>query len=82
MLVDYHDIFDHFNEGLYFPAEATGKQTITYLDKPTIATVTDYLGNQKVCLEWSSIHMEPQDYSMSRNQDYLDFLFGFTDASI
>ena len=81
-LVDYKEIFDHFNEGLYFPPESTGKQTVTYIDKPTIATVTDYLGNRKVCMEWSSIHMEPQDYSMSRTQEYLDFLFGFSDASI
>ena len=81
-LVNYDQIFENFNEGLYFPPEATGKQTITYIDKPTIATVTDYLGNRKVCMEWSSIHMEPQDYSMSRSQEYLDFLFGFSDASI
>ena len=81
-LIDYSEIFKHFNEGLYFPPESTGKQTITYIDKPTIATVTDYLGNRKVCMEWSSIHMEPQDYSMSRTQEYLDFLFGFSDASI
>lgn len=78
----YDEIFARFNEGLYFPKEATGKQTITYIDKPTIATVTDYLGNSKVCMEWSSIHMEPQDYSMSRTQEYLDFLFNFSDASI
>lgn len=81
-LVNYNKIFDKFNEGLYFPPEATGKQTVTYIDKPTIATVTDYLGNRKVCMEWSSIHMEPQDYSMSRTQEYLDFLFGFSDASL
>ena len=80
--LSYNKIFDNFNEGLYFPPEATGKQTITYIDRPTIATVTDYLGNEKVCVEFSSIHMEPQDYSMSRTQEYLDFLFNFTDASI
>lgn len=80
--LSYDEIFNNFNEGLYFPKEATGKQTITYIDRPTIANVTDYLGNTKMCIEWSSVHMEPQDYSMSRTQDYLDFLFGFSDASI
>ena len=80
--LSYDEIFNNFNEGLYFPSDATGKQTITYIDKPTIATITDYLGNKKVCMEWSSVHMEPQDYSMSRTQEYLDFLFGFSDASI
>lgn len=80
--LSYDEIFKNFNEGLYFPPEATGKQTITYIDKPTCAKVTDYLGNSKVCFEWSSVHMQPQDYSMSRTQEYLDFLFGFSDASI
>lgn len=80
--LSYDEIFANFNEGLYFPSYATGKQTITYIDKPTIASVTDYLGNKKVCMEWSSVHMEPQDYSMSRTQEYLDFLFNFTDASL
>lgn len=81
-LLSYDEIFDNFNEGLYFPPEATGKQTITYIDKPTCATITDYKGNSKFCLEWSSIHMEPQDYSMSRTAEYLLFLQGFSDASI
>lgn len=80
--LSYDKIFEAFNEGLYFPKEATGKQTITYIDNPTCAKVTDYLGNKKVCFEWSSVHMEPQDYSMSRMQEYLDFVFGFTDDSI
>lgn len=80
--MSYDKIFDNFNEGLYFPAEATGKQTITYIDKPTIATVTDYLGNEKICMEFSSVHMEPQDYSLSRTQEYLDFLYNFYDATI
>lgn len=81
-LITYEKIFEAFNEGLYFPPEATGKQTVTYIDEPTYAEVTDYLGNTKLCIEMSSIHMEPQDYSMSRTQEYLDFLRGFQDASL
>lgn len=80
--LSYDKIFDAFTEGLYFPPGATGKQTITYIDKITVADVVDYLGNTAHCVESSSIHMEPQDYSLSRSADYLKFLQGFEDGSI
>lgn len=80
--LDYSQVFEHFTEGLYFPPEHTGKQTLTYIDKPTVATLVDYLGNSKLCYELSSIHMEPQDYSMSRTREYIEFLRGFQDASL
>ena len=80
--VNYDQIFDAFTEGLYFPPGATGKQTITYIDKPTGATIVDYLGNKATCIEFSSVHMEPQDYALSRSADYLKFLQGFEDGSI
>jgi len=78
----YDEIFNHFNEGLYFPPGFTGKQTITYIDKPTVANVIDYLGNTAMCIEYSSIHMEPQDYYLSRTAEYIEFLQGFEDATI
>ena len=80
--LSYDEIFNRFNEGLYFPPEATGKQTVTYIDKVTAATVVDYLGNSKYCMELSSVHMEPQDYSLSRTREYLEFLLNFKDGSI
>ena len=80
--LSYDAIFDAFTEGLYFPPGDTGKQTITYIDKATCATVVDYLGNKAPCVEYSSVHMEPQDYSLSRSADYLKFLQGFEDGSI
>ncbi|MBO7716423.1 MAG: hypothetical protein J6S85_26700 [Methanobrevibacter sp.] len=80
--LSYKKIFDSFTEGLYFPPGATGKQTITYIDNPTCATIVDYLGNPANCMEFSSVHMEPQDYSLSRSADYLKFLQGFSDATI
>lgn len=80
--LDYTEIFNHFNEGLYFPPTATGKNTITYIDDITCAKVVDYLGNSFFCYELSSVHMEPQDYSLSRTAEYLNFIRGFSDASI
>lgn len=80
--LSYDSIFEHFTEGLYFPAGHTGKSTITYIDNPTYAKITDYLGNTRTCIELSSIHMEPQDYSLSRSAEYINFLKGFKDASL
>ena len=78
----YEKIFEVFNEALYFPAEYTGKQTLTYIDNPTIEMIIDYQGNQSIVHEESMIHMEPQSYYMSQTWAYKRFLMGFRDASI
>lgn len=80
--IDYTEIFNRFNEGLYFPPEATGKQTLTYIDEPIIDTCTDYLGRPYRFFEFSGIHMEPQSYYMSQTEEYIRFLKGFKDASL
>lgn len=80
--LDYEYIFESFDEGLYFPAEYTGKQTLTYIDKPLVDQVTDYQGNKCVVLEQSCIHMEPQSYFMSQTIEYIRFLEGYKDASL
>ena len=81
-IIDYEQIFEVFNEGLYFPPEATGKQTLTYIDEPQIDIVKDYQGHKSPVYELSSIHMEPQSYYMSQTVEYTRFLRGFQDASI
>ena len=78
----YEEIFEHFNEGLYFPPSATGKQTLTYIDKTSIIECKDYTGVTKLIFELSSIHMEPQGYFMSQSEDYIRFLRGYKDASM
>ena len=80
--LDYSGVFDAFTDGLYFPAETTGKQTLTYIDKPFISRCEDYCGNAKYIMESSAIHMEPQDYLMSQTPEYIKFLKGYQDASI
>lgn len=80
--LDYENIFDHFQDGLFFPKEYTGKQTLTYIDVPSITKVKDYLGKSALCYEQSVIHMEPQSYYMSQSYEYMRFLEGYRDASI
>lgn len=81
-VISYENVFEEFNDGLYFPSGATGKSTLTYIDKPFISNCTDYLGKTHIVMEMSGIHMEPQDYRLSQTAEYLRFLQGFKDASI
>ena len=81
-VIPYDYIFEVFNEGLYFPPDATGKQTLTYIDTPQVDIVTDYQGHKSPVYELSSIHMEPQSYFMSQTYEYMRFLQGFQDASL
>ena len=81
-LLDYMPIINEFNDGLYFPPEATGKQTLTYMDAPTVDICTDYTGKKAGIYELSSIHMEPQSYYMSQTVAYRRFIQGYRDASI
>lgn len=81
-LTHYDDLFYAFNDGLYFPEEFTGKQTLTYIDETRIFKHKDYQGNVKSIIEYSSIYMEPQSYFMSKSADYIRFLAGIKDASI
>ena len=78
----YDDIFEHFNDGLYFPDYATGKQTLTYIDTPLVDQYKDYQGKTVTIYEPSSIHMEPQSYYMSQTVEYIRYLRGFRDATI
>lgn len=69
-------MFDVFSEDLYVPGEYTGKQLHTYNDNPFIAPLTDYLGNTQTVMEYSCIHLEPAEYSLSLAYDYIQLLKG------
>lgn len=71
---DNTDIFNHFTENLTFPAyynyngeeeNGSGKLCHTYIDDYTEGTITDYLNNEFIYNERSSIHMENTEYTMS-----------------
>lgn len=80
--ISYEEIFNKFDEGLYFPSYATGKQTLTYVDDAYGEDVTDYQGLTTHVFEYSYIHMEPQSYYMSQTEEYIRFLKGYRDASL
>ncbi len=81
-LIDYFPVLEAFNDGLYFPSEYTGKQTLTYIDQPFVGRCTDYTGLTRSVMEMSYIHMEPQSYYMSQTDEYKRFLKGYKDASL
>ena len=68
--------FEFFTDDMYIPAEHTGKLTHTYIDNETNGTVTDYLGNEFSYHELSSVHLEPQGYSLSLGYRYAQYLKG------
>lgn len=72
-------IFDAFTNDLTIPKEHTGKMTHTYIDERKKGVVTDYLGNKNMYDEYSAVHLENAEYSLSLSQAYIDFLKGFVD---
>lgn len=63
-----------FNQTLCFPAEYTGKKTLTYIDEKHSGVVYDYLGNKGKYNEKSSIHMAACEFDMNEETDYIHFL--------
>lgn len=72
-------VFDAFTNDLTIPKEHTGKMTHTYIDERKTGVITDYLGNKNTYDEFSSVHLENAEYSLSLSQAYIDFLKGFVD---
>ena len=70
------DVFEQFTDKLYIPAGHTGKQTHTYCDYAIDGYLSDYTGRRAHYHEESFIHLEPCDYDMDINADYLDFIRG------
>ena len=72
-----NNIFDAFTNDLTIPKEYTGKMTHTYIDERRTGTITDYLGNTNTFDEYSGVHLENAEYSLSLSQAYIDFLKGY-----
>lgn len=68
------DCINHFDEDLTIPAEYTGKNTHTYIDEETSGTIRDYLGNLGYYHEYSSIHLEGAEYSLSITPEYMTYI--------
>ena len=64
------------NDGLYFPAEATGKNIHTYIDDEMQGQITDYNGVIGTYHELSGVHLGGADYSLSLSRLYADYIKG------
>ena len=69
-------VFNAFNDGLYFPAEATGKNIHTYIDEEMQGTLIDYNGVMGTYHELSGVHLGGADYSLSLSRLYADYIRG------
>lgn len=70
------DVYDLFSDDLFIPAGFTGKNIHSYIDFPTSGKATDYLGNEGIYSEMSSVHIEATSYSMSLTDEYLNYILG------
>ena len=68
------DPFDLFKEGIFFPEEATGKNTHTYIDEHRYGYVVDYNDVEGMYDELSSVHLSGASYDMSLAADFKHFL--------
>lgn len=66
--------FDVFSANMVFPADVSGKLTLTYIDKEIFGTITDTNGTEAEYYERSYIHMEPSEYNMSMSEQFLNYL--------
>lgn len=71
---DTNAIFAHFNDGLFIPAERTGKMTHTNVEGEKRFICTDYNGNKQEVTTLSGMHLEPASFDMSMTEDFKWFL--------
>lgn len=76
---DLKKILDNFHDGFTVPPGHAGKQTVTYIDVETQGYAYDYLNSRFEYHEASSVHMEPQGFSMSQTDEYLKMIKGITE---
>lgn len=67
---------DIFRDGMYIPADYTGKLTHTYIDDEFRYKVYDFRGVEAIVSERSFIHLEPADFHLSIARVYSEFLKG------
>lgn len=75
---DVDKIFNAFDDGMYIPANFTGKNTHTYIDESQTGTITDYLGNTIEYHELTGVHLEKTDFTLSLSDEYINYLTGIT----
>ena len=66
--------FEFFNLDMKIPASATGKLTHCYIDTPFTATIMDYKGNYSQVEAKSAVYLEPAEYAINPDQEWVDWL--------
>lgn len=74
MLKTFDDVFEAFTNDLYIPPQYTGKNTHTYIDDRKRGEIIDYRGIRGTFDEFSAVHMENADYTLSISQEYADYI--------
>lgn len=65
---------EHFEDGLFVPADYTGKKTHTYIDDKIEGVVKDYRGNYYRYCENTSINLSPCEFDMSLSASFKDYI--------
>lgn len=66
--------YKFFSDGMYIPADNSGKLTHTYLDYEQQGVLKDYKGNYMKYHELSSVHLEKSSYCMSMTDEFKDYI--------
>lgn len=70
------DIMSLFDDEMYIPAEYTGKNVHTYIDYEIKGELTDYLGITASYHEYSGVHLEPVEFTLSLTANFADYVLG------
>lgn len=76
MELDYFPVFELIKDGLYIPANYTGRLISSYKDEPYVICNTDYKGKYSIQRENSGVSLIPSDYNMSLTADFLNYIDG------
>lgn len=68
------EVFNMFKDGMYIPADKTGKMTHTYIDEKLSFMIEDYQGVKAEIHTESGVHLESCDYTLTMGVDYKSFL--------
>lgn len=68
------ELFDLFKEDMYVPKEYTGKNIHTYIDEYRSGIIKDYRGVPCEYEEFSCVHLDGSEYTLSLAREYVDFL--------
>lgn len=70
------ELLDKFDDNMYIPSDATGKNCHTYFDYEVEGEVMDYLGNIDSYHEYSGVNIAPIDFTLSLTANFLDYILG------